>query len=193
MNTNTTGTNTNAQAPLTGAQVTAVLDPMNALKNADKAPKAPKGKGPVNAPAAPNATENKPEAPKPEEVTPRQALLAKVNAAISDCKGRAPAEQRAILATAFKVVSDSSPEVTFSENKEQRAAQLTALRETRKNLGWQDCAKLLGNAIAAIPGSESVETFAAQPMANGSLRARKLIVTTSKAAKGAGKRAVVIR
>ncbi len=126
-------------------------------------------------------------------ISERDTLLAKVNAMVADCKGRSPAEQRAILNSAMEHVTGTCPNVTFSENKEQRTAQLNALREKRANLGWQVCARIIGDAVAAIPGAEQVRSFAAQPMANGSLRARETITTTSKAPKGSGKRAVVIR
>jgi hypothetical protein len=135
------------------------------------------------------------ESPKPEakEPTPKEALLAKVKKAIADCASRTPAEMRAILTAAMGEVTATCPNVTLSENKEQRAAQMDALRKQRAELGWQVCARLIGDAIAAIPGADVTFHYQAKPLANGSLVAVEKKTVKTKAPKGSGKRALVIQ
>lgn len=134
----------------------------------------PKKVAKVEAKPTPTATEN------PAKV----ALLAKVTAAISEAKGKPAPAALVILRNALQEVHASCPDVAFSENKEQRTAQLKALRETRANLGWQQAARMLGDAIANVDGVEQVRRFGARQLVNGSLVATESIRSTLKASKG---------
>ncbi len=136
----------------------------------------PKGKAKVakQAPAAP--------APLPVP-TAKEALLAKVNEAIAAAKGQPTDKAIVILRDALASVHASCPDVELSSNKEQRSAQLKALRESRANLGWQVAARMLGDAIAQCDGVEQKRTYSARQLVNGNLSAVESIRSTLKASK----------
>ncbi len=137
----------------------------------------PKGKAKVAKQAAPAA-------PLPVVVpTAKEALLAKVNEAIAAAKGQPTDKAIVILRDALASVHASCPDVELSSNKEQRSAQLKALRESRANLGWQVAARMLGDAIAQCDGVEQKRTYSARQLVNGNLSAVESIRSTLKASK----------
>lgn len=112
--------------------------------------------------------------------SPRDTLHNAVAQAVKDAAGKSPAESIAILRKAMELVRNAVPDVEFSSNKEQRAAQLKALREQRAAMGTQQLARVICDALAKIPGAEESRRYSARILANGGLTATETIRTAVK-------------
>lgn len=142
---------------------------------------------PVQA-AQPKAKKAKVKAAKPAATTEpqpnpaRDKLHGEVSAMIESVQGKRPDERLVVLRKAMETVRLAVPDVPLSENKEQRGAQLKALREARAAMGTQVLARIIGDAIAATDGATQTRRFSARMLTNGALSAVESITTRLKGA-----------